>query len=435
MHFTVRVSVNNLEKTIVKTFGNIVTRQVYANPGRVRRLLAAAYGLVGWRNALLRRSGVEKAYTKMGAALSRLISKSFLHPENSVMVNMFFPCEILHSLDIIPVFPEALSAYLVNSGCEQVFAEAAENADVPESFCSYHKIMIGFAETGVLPKPLLIANTTLACDANRLSFRRLAEYFRVPHVVVDVPDRIGGEAEHYVAEQLRAATFALEESCQRKMDWDRLCETVGIADRSLKSYREYLEIRGRRSLPVTMSGELYSLIATHVLLGTPESENYINTLKQVAQTAPPAAGKKRILWLHILPNWQESMRAIFDQSGRCEILCCDLTYDVLTDMDPRRPYESMARRLLHNLNNGGAERRIAAAVHYAKKMRADGVLLFCHWGCKQTMGLSQLAKSTLEAEGFPTLVLDGDGCDSRNVPDGQMATRVNAFLEQLEAEK
>ena len=34
--------------------------------------------------------------------------------------------------------------------------------------------------------------------------------------------------------------------------------------------------------------------------------------------------------------------------------------------------------------------------------------------------------------GLPTLVLDGDGCDSRNVADGQMVTRVGAFLEQLE---
>ncbi|NLN07684.1 MAG: 2-hydroxyacyl-CoA dehydratase [Firmicutes bacterium] len=426
---------NKIEKKIVKTFGNIVSRQVCTNPARVRRLLAAAYGLVGWRNSLLRKSGLEEAYTKMGAALSRLICKSFLHPENSIMVNIFFPCEILHSLDIIPVFPEVLSAYLVNSGCEQVFAEAAENADVPESFCSYHKIMIGFAETGVLPKPLSIVNTTLACDANRLSFRRLAEYYRIPHLVVDVPDKIDREAEHYVAAQLRAVTATLEDSCQRKMNWNRLCEAVSIADRSLKSFRDYLEIRGNCSLPVTMSGELYSLIATHVLLGTPEGEDYFKTLKQVAQTAPPSAGKKRILWLHILPNWQDSMRAVFEQNGRCEIVGCDITYDVLIEMDPRRPYESMARRLLHNINNGGAERRIAAAVFYAKKLRADGVLIFCHWGCKQTMGLSQLAKNTLEAEGFPTLVLDGDGCDSRNVSDGQMVTRVNAFLEQLEGEK
>jgi|LSQX01.2.fsa_nt_gb benzoyl-CoA reductase/2-hydroxyglutaryl-CoA dehydratase subunit BcrC/BadD/HgdB len=420
---------------IVKTFGNIVTGQVCANPVRVRRLLAVVYGLNGWRNTLTGRSGLERAYTKMGAALSWSIYKSFLHPENSVMINIFFPCEILHSLGITPMFPEALSVYLVNSACEQVFAEAAESADVPESYCSYHKIMIGFAETGVLPKPLFVANTTLACDANRLSFRRLAEYYRIPHLVVDVPDKIDREAEHYVAEQLRAASAALEDICRKKIDWNRLCAAVGIADRSLKSFREYLDIRSRCSLPVTMSGELYSLIATHVFLGTPEGEDYINALKQAAQNAPPKAGKKRILWLHTLPNWQDSMRTLFDRSGRCEIVGCDLTYDVLIDMDPQKPYESMARRLLHNIHNGGAERRIEAAVYYAKKLKADGVLIFCHWGCKQTMGMSQLAKSTLEAEGFPTLVLDGDGCDSRNVTDGQMVTRVNAFLEQLEGKK
>ena len=39
---------------------------------------------------------------------------------------------------------------------------------------------------------------------------------------------------------------------------------------------------------------------------------------------------------------------------------------------------------------------------------------------------------TFEEAGLPTLVLDGDGCDERNVADGQMVTRLNAFLEQLE---
>lgn len=46
---------------------------------------------------------------------------------------------------------------------------------------------------------------------------------------------------------------------------------------------------------------------------------------------------------------------------------------------------------------------------------------------------SQLAKQYFEQNGLPTLVLDGDGCDSRNVADGQMVTRVNAFIEQLKA--
>ncbi|MFR5788137.1 MAG: hypothetical protein ACLUHE_14210 [Christensenellales bacterium] len=69
-----------------------------------------------------------------------------------------------------------LSVYVACTACQHVFAERAETSGIPESFCSYHKTMIGMAESGVLPKPLLIAGTTLACDANQLSFRRLAAH-------------------------------------------------------------------------------------------------------------------------------------------------------------------------------------------------------------------------------------------------------------------
>ena len=92
----------------------------------------------------------------------------------------------------------------------------------------------------------------------------------------------------------------------------------------------------------------------------------------------------------------------------------------------------MARRLLESGYNGGAERRVRRSLDMARRLNADGVVYFCHWGCKQTSGAAQYAKRTLEDAGFPTLVLDGDGCDSGNVNDGQMLTRLQAFLEQLE---
>lgn len=92
----------------------------------------------------------------------------------------------------------------------------------------------------------------------------------------------------------------------------------------------------------------------------------------------------------------------------------------------------MARRLLGSCFNGGARRRVERVLELARRLHADGVVWFCHWGCKQTSGASQLARQTLEAAGFPTLVLDGDGCDAGNANDGQMVTRLQAFLEQLE---
>ena len=142
--------------------------------------------------------------------------------------------------------------------------------------------------------------------------------------------------------------------------------------------------------------------------------------------------RKRIFFIHTLPNWQDSMIRMLETENRCELVGCDITFDSLMPLDPDKPFESMARRLLANVNGGRSTRRIDNAIAWAKKLNADGVIVFCHWGCKQTSGASQLARQTLEAAGFPTLVLDGDGCDAGNANDGQMVTRLQAFLEQLE---
>ena len=39
------------------------------------------------------------------------------------------------------------------------------------------------------------------------------------------------------------------------------------------------------------------------------------------------------------------------------------------------------------------------------------------------------------AEGYPVLLLDGDGCDRANTMDGQTATRLDAFLEMLHSKQ
>jgi len=420
-------------KKYIETLGGIIEKQTAASPEHARELLEAAYSWVRFSGKHSHGKDVRSAYKYINGAVAGTIVDSFRHPKESVMVNIFFPCELLHAMKIQPMFPEGISAYVACTACQQVFAEAAEAADVPESFCSYHKTMLGVAEAGVMPAPLMIANTTLACDANQLSFRRLAEFYQVPHTVIDIPHTNDEEAVHYVADQLRALTPQLEELCRRRLDPQVLRETVACSRRTIELCREYLKKRGGVSLPATMTGELCTLISNHVMLGRPESERYMQRMLRAVEAAPAALpGKKRIFWMHILPNWQDSMKDILEASGRCELVGTDIAADSLPDMDPDHPYESMARRVVESMCNGPADRRIDRVLHYAKAAEADGVIVFCHWGCKQTLGLSQLAKQRLEAEGLPTLVLDGDGCDARNVADGQMVTRVNAFLEQLE---
>ncbi len=419
-------------KRYIEILGNVIQRRVPSSPATARKLLNAAYSWVRFSCRRSRKPGVRAAYDHINSAVAGTLVDSFRHPDQSVMVNIFFPCEMIHALGLHPMFPEGLSAYLACTAAQNVFAQHSEAGDIPESFCSYHKTLLGAAETGVMPRPMLIANTTLACDANQLSFRRLAEFYQTPHAVIDVPDRPDEDAVAYVADQLRRVTEQMEDLSHRKLDPETLRAAVDCSRRTVEKYRAFLARRSQVTLDTTMTGELCSLIVNHVMLGTPEGESYVDQLLQCARQAPAPDGKRRrVFWLHTLPNWQDSMKGVLE-GGRCELVGTDLSVDFLDKLDPDKPYESMARRVVYSINNGPATRRVEASLNAAKEVGAEGVIVFCHWGCKQTMGLSQLAKQTFEAAGLPTLVLDGDGCDSRNVADGQMVTRVNAFLEQLE---
>ena len=101
----------------------------------------------------------------------------------------------------------------------------------------------------------------------------------------------------------------------------------------------------------------------------------------------------------------------------------------------RQPYEAMAERLVRTSFNGPSQRRADRVRYLAEQTGADGVVVFCHWGCRQTAGAAQLIRRELEAAGYPTLVLDGDGCDRKNNMTGQLSTRFEAFLELLRSRR
>lgn len=420
---------------VVERFGNTVQWVAVNRPAAALRLLTTAYSLFGKQARYFSGKPLLPARKYLVDASAKHIVRPLHRPQAAAVVNNFLPCEMLHAMGIEPMFPEGLSCYLAGAASTRYFVQVAERGGVPESFCSYHKAMIGFAESGVLPRPRLVLNTSLACDANHLSFRRLAGFYGIPHFLVDVPSRCDDASIAYVADQLREMTRFIEEETGRRMDGDRLREAVARSGRTIQNYRRYLALRATRSIPDEMTSEMFAIFATHVLLGTRDAEEFTRRLADDTARLPERRGGKRILWMHTLPHWQHSLRAIFNLREDCEIVGCDMTFDMLSDMDAERPYESMARRLLECSLAGSAENRIARALEMARQLDADGVVYFCHWGCKQTLGASHLAKSTLDAQGFPTLILDGDGCDADNISEGQMATRVQAFLEQLEGRK
>ena len=420
---------------LIELFGNHIYKTAPTNPLSARKKLCFAFSTAG----LMCKYFPTKKLLPSRLFMQWAAADSAITPlktgKNSAIVSLYLPCEILHSMGISTLFPEALACYLAAARSEQIFIDTAEQNFVSQTMCSYHKAFIGMVETGVLPKPDFIINTTLACDANHLSFRRAAEHYNVPQYMIDVPYNYSSGAVDYVAEQIKDMVTFIEKQGYT-FDESKLIETVEKSKQTLKNFNDILTLRATRSLSDEMTSQMLSVFATHVMLGTDNALKYSKDLKTELAAVPEGKKGVRLLWVHTLPYWQDALRDLINFTDRCEIVACDMVMDAMyCNLEETDPYRFMADRLVRNAVNGKGTNRINATLELAKKLDADGIVWYCHWGCKQTAGLSNIAKSTFEANGFPTLILDDDGCNWDNVNDGQTVTRTEAFLELLENRK
>lgn len=416
---------------LIKKFGEIVANAANNSPKRALNLLRLGYFLNYIQLKLVPDPRLLPHQDYIAMISNKAIRKPLANPQDSAVVNIFFPCQILHSMDIIPQFTEGLACYLNGAGCEGFFIQYAEKYGIPQTYCSYHKVLLGAVLSDVIPAPKFVATTSLACDANNTTFRTIAAHYQIPYYLVDVPNVCSQEAIDYVANQLKELVSMIEDISSKRMDEDRLRMTIKIANRSMMKYKKHLSLLKDRYMSGSMTAEMFKIFPTHILLGREEADNYFSLLLEDTKTARRARNEKRILWVHTMPFWQESLKEILNYNPKCQLLPCDINFDSLEEMDENKPYESIARRLLLNLVNGPGERRGRAVVDMAKELKADGIVYFCHWGCKHTLGNVKLITDIIKEEGFPLLILDGDGCDRNNINDGQMATKLQAFLELL----
>ncbi|MCI1305831.1 MAG: 2-hydroxyacyl-CoA dehydratase family protein [Lachnospiraceae bacterium] len=419
---------------LVAKFGSYVDSKIEKEPEKARKLLIAAYRakLVQLRAFPDKRLG--RSRDLMAVESMKSVLAPYVQPEKSALVSIFTPCELLGSAGIHPMFAEAVASYINGAAAERGFAEYAEAAGVPDTYCSYHKVLLGAILSDVLPKPAMIMNTSLVCDANNLTFRAAAEHYRIPWKYIDVPYDSSEESVQYVAQQLREAAKMIEEVTGRTIDRDDLKRRIACGKKTMETLAGCQKLKAGRYLSNDLTDELYEVFGTHVQMGNRPVLRYAEMLGEELKRAESFDGI-RLLWMHTIPYYQKDLRDLLNFSGRCQVVSCDMNFDGFVDMDPEKPYESMARRVVCNSFNGPSRRRMEKSLEMCREQQIDGVIYFCHWGCKQTMAAAGNARRFFGEAGVPVLVLDGDGCDRRNAGDGQLMTRVEAFVEMLEDRK
>ena len=113
------------------------------------------------------------------------------------------------------------------------------------------------------------------------------------------------------------------------------------------------------------------------------------------------------------------------------LVCLQLAAVTARIIDPDHPFTGMARRMLSIPLTGMVDQRISNLVRLAREYEVDGAINPCHWGCRQGSGARGLVEDALGEVGVPVLNLEVDCVDTRNFAEGQLRTRLEAFVEMI----
>lgn len=419
---------------VVSTFGRFIEHNVDAHPVQTQKILTAAY--MGRRWALAHMPDKHLGFARQDAA--RIVMDDvlglFRKPQETAAVSLFVPCEIMEAAGMHSFSVELLSAFLAGTQCEQKFLDKAEQDGFPKTLCSYHRTFLGALDSGLVPKPLCGVYTNEACDANVITFRHMAKTLHIPTFFIDVPTKRTEDAVDDVAGQLRNLKKFIEAETQQTISDDDVAAHVAQSAQTAQNFLTYTDLQKDHVLVSDMTSEMYSALITHVLLGSDEALRYSRELVHDISHAPARGDGHGLVWCHLIPNMLDPVTSRLDYSTHTYITACDLAVDALemaAVADAHDPYRAMARRLVYGTMNGSIDLRIRRLQSLVERTDAKGVILFSHWGCKATAGALSLMQDALSAKHIPSVILDGDGCDRDNSPEGQVSTRLDAFLEEI----
>ncbi len=278
------------------------------------------------------------------------------------------------------------------------------------------------------------------CDGARRLFDIWRHYIGTPfHHVLTVPRKYTERAHQLYYQETLQFKQHLEEYLGSTIDDEAIRESVLLYNESRKLLKRLYELRKREEPPITGAETMEVLNTAYRMPKELFNEWLGELLKELENSDRAFKGRARMMINGSVLTNPEFIKSIEDQGVLVvtDELCTSTRYwgdEVI--IDENRPIlESISRRYLNNFPCARmypSDVRFDRIIDFAREYRVDGVISQIVRFCVPYSHDLPLLTERLKEQGIPTLALDVEYGSSGS---GQVATRVQAFLEMLEASR
>lgn len=361
--------------------------------------------------------------------------------------------ELCYAMDLMPVFPENWSPVCAAFGLTPQNFEISENMGYSRDLCGYLRNIIGYvhglmnedgAPLGGLPEPDFILSAGGGCIPVMKIFHAIERKFPKANVfTADLPqvaieDIKPYHLEYTVSEIKRLINF-LTETTGRKLDYDRLEETVYLSDQACALWDEIMTYR--RSIPSPFSAaEIGIMFVMVTRQGTQTAVDFLTKVRdEVRERAAAGQGvieneKIRLFWDNI-PLWYNM--GIFNYFEKMGGVVVAETYSAAWSLrlDVDNPIEALALKSMKSypmVSCVSIDKRKEMVLKACREYAIDGAILHSNKSCAPiSLGQMDIKRALQDELGIPSVVIDADHMDERNFSMAQFQNRADAFMEML----
>ncbi len=360
-----------------------------------------------------------------------------------------FPQEIAETLGISVVYPENQAAAIAAKGGGLRMCEYAEGMGYSNDICAYARTSVAFMDVKHcqemdMPQPDFLLCCNNICNCMIKWYENIAYELKIPLILIDIPYKndygTDDDTVEYVKVQFDNAFKQLEAITGKKFSEERFKEVCEISQRSGKAWLKAAEYC--KYEPSPMNGfDLFNHMAVAVCArGRVEAaEAFEQLCVEMEQNIKDGTStykgeeKYRVLFEGIAcwPYLRATSAPLKEHGINVTATVYATAFGVVYQNSAE-----MMRAYSYVPNCVSVERAADMRIEVGRQNKINGAIIHTNRSCKLWSGIMPEIERRIRKElNIPTVTFDGDQADPRVFSEAQYATRVEALVEIMAANK